>query len=74
MIADEFSGEAYRTILDENPKKQYLLENKYTQIERENRLLFEKIAKISKHKKRQRSLERFKSLNISYRKKQIEEI
>ena len=51
------------------------MEEKYTQIERENRLLFEKISKICRQKKKEpKSLERMKSLNITFRKRQIEEI
>ena len=31
---------SYRDLLEDNPKKNYLLEAKYTEIERENRALF----------------------------------
>lgn len=54
-----------------------MLETKYLEIERENKYLFEKIAKAHKSKKSKKSkspnsLERIKSMNITIRKKQVE--
>ena len=71
----EVNIDPFKTLHEDNPKRNYFLENKYTEIERENRILFEKITKISKHKRRSgEGIDRIKSLNITFRKQKIEEI
>lgn len=63
-------------VLADNPKRDYLIETKYTEIERENRLLFEKISRImgSQKKERKGNSANFRSLNRTFRKRQHEEI
>lgn len=58
-----------------NGKKQMLLEDKFTEIERENRLLLEKITTTMNKKTADGDRERMnKSLNSNFRKKQLQNI
>ena len=43
---------SYKTLFEENPKKNSIIEGKYTEIERENRILFEKLNRINKKKRK----------------------
>jgi len=63
--------DSYKTLFEDNPKRNYLVESKYTEIERENRILFEKITRISRKKRKEESMERVRSLNITSRRKQV---
>lgn len=67
------SAIAFNNVHYENPKKNYMLETKYTEIERENRMLFEKIAGINKKKKKHTSfsINHISSLNSTIRKQQV---
>ena len=65
---------SYKTLFEENPKKNSIIEGKYTEIERENRILFEKLNRINKKKRKSERMDRSRSLNVTVRKKQIEEI
>ena len=65
---------SYKTLFEENPKKNSIIEGKYTEIERENRILFEKLNRINKKKRKSEGMDRSRSLNVTVRKKQIEEI
>jgi hypothetical protein len=40
FLQEEASLDNYKTMLEDNPKRQYFIESKFTEIERENRLLF----------------------------------
>lgn len=68
----------YRSLFEDNPKRNYFMENKVTEIERENRMLFEKIARISRNRRSdsfgETSKEKLRSLNRVLRKKQGEVI
>lgn len=66
--------DSYKALFEDNPKRNYLVESKYTEIERENRILFEKITRISRKKRKEESMERVRSLNITSRRKQVESI
>ena len=65
---------SYKTLFEENPKKNSIIEGKYTEIERENRILFEKLNRINKKKRKSEGMDRSRSLNVTVRRKQIEEI
>ena len=60
--------------LNSNPKKIQLLEDKYTEIERENRILYEKMLKINKKVQGRTSNSNRRSLNSPIRRMQTEEI
>ena len=58
-------------VLRRKPKKDQLLEDRFTEIERENRILLEKMSQIvNSHGHRSSSTSRRKSLNNEARKKQ----
>ncbi|CAG9328190.1 unnamed protein product [Blepharisma stoltei] len=64
---------SYRHV-SKNTKKSQLLEEKFTEIERENRILYEKMYKIHSTNKNPKSNSAKKSLNSDLRKRRMQEI